>query len=57
VGFLRPVLVLPPRLIEYLNAQHLSAVLAHEMCHVRRDNFFAAAHMLVEAIFWFNPLV
>ena len=23
----------------------------------RRDNFFAAIHMLVEAIFWFHPLV
>jgi uncharacterized protein (TIGR03435 family) len=52
------VLVLPPKLLDHLNAQQLSAVLAHEMCHVRRrDNFFAALHMLVEAIFWFNPLV
>jgi uncharacterized protein (TIGR03435 family) len=58
VGFLRPVLVLPPKLLDHLNTHQLSAVLAHEMCHVRRrDNFFAALHMLVEAIFWFNPLV
>ena len=58
VGLFRPVLVLPPKLLDHLNAQQLSAVLAHEMCHVRRrDNFFAAVHMLVEAIFWFNPLV
>jgi uncharacterized protein (TIGR03435 family) len=58
VGFLRPVLVLPPNLLDRLNAQQLSAVLAHEMCHVRRrDNLFAAIHMLVEAVFWFNPLV
>src|SRR5262249_32955108 len=27
-------------------------------CHVRRrDNFFAALHMVVEAVFWFHPLV
>ena len=58
VGLLRPVLVLPPRLLERLNAHQLNAVLAHEMCHVRRrDNLFAAVHMLVEAIFWFHPLV
>ena len=58
VGFLRPVLVLPPRLLEHLNSRQLDAVLAHEMCHVRRrDNIFAAIHMVVEAIFWFNPLV
>jgi bla regulator protein BlaR1 len=58
VGFLRPVLVLPTQLLEHLNPSQLSAILAHELCHVRRrDNFFAAVHMVVEAIFWFDPLV
>jgi uncharacterized protein (TIGR03435 family) len=58
VGFWRPVLVLPARLLEHLNSRQLDAVLRHELCHVRRrDNFFAAIHMVVEAIFWFNPLV
>jgi bla regulator protein blaR1 len=57
-GFLRPVLVLPVQLLEHLNPRQLGAILAHEMCHVRRrDNFFAAVHMVVEAIFWFLPLV
>lgn len=58
VGFLRPVLVLPAQLLERLNASQLKALLAHELSHVRRrDNFFAALHMAVEAIFWFHPLV
>lgn len=58
VGFLRPVLVLPANLLEHLNPPQLDAVLAHELCHVRRrDNLFAAVHMIVEAIFWFHPLV
>jgi uncharacterized protein (TIGR03435 family) len=58
VGFLRPVLVLPAQLLERLNPRQLGAILTHEMCHVRRrDNFFAAVHMAVEAIFWFHPLV
>jgi bla regulator protein BlaR1 len=58
VGFWRPVLVLPARLLEHLNSRQLDAILRHELCHVRRkDNFFAAVHMVVEAIFWFNPLV
>jgi bla regulator protein BlaR1 len=58
VGFLRPVLVLPAQLLEQLNPRQLDAILAHEMCHVRRrDNLFAAVHMLVEAIFWFHPLI
>jgi hypothetical protein len=33
-------------------------VLAHEICHVRRrDNLTTTIHMLVEALFWFHPLV
>ncbi|HEY4362455.1 MAG TPA: M56 family metallopeptidase [Bryobacteraceae bacterium] len=58
VGFLRPVLVLPAKFLEALSSGQVEAVLAHEMCHVRRrDNLFAAIHMAVEAIFWFHPLV
>jgi bla regulator protein BlaR1 len=58
VGVIRPVLVLPAHLLEHLNPRQLDAILTHEMCHVhRRDNLFAAVHMVVEAIFWFHPLV
>ena len=40
------------------NPVQLEAILAHELCHVRRrDNLTAAIHMLVQAIFWFHPLV
>src|SRR5580658_5865941 len=58
VGFLRPVLVLPADFLEHLNPRQLGAILTHELCHVhRRDNLFAGVHMMVEAIFWFHPLV
>ena len=41
-----------------LEDAHLEAILAHEVWHVRRnDNLAAAIHMVVEAIFWFHPLV
>jgi bla regulator protein BlaR1 len=57
-GVFRPVLVLPEGITERLAPAQLRAVLAHEMCHVRfRDNLAAAVHMLVEATFWFHPLV
>src|SRR5438270_6462366 len=36
----------------------MDAILAHELCHVRRrDNLLACIHMIVETIFWFHPLV
>ncbi|HET9383853.1 MAG TPA: M56 family metallopeptidase [Gemmatimonadales bacterium] len=58
VGLLRPVILLPEGIDSYLTADQLAAVLAHEVCHVRRrDNLTAALHMLVEAVFWFHPLV
>jgi uncharacterized protein (TIGR03435 family) len=58
VGFFRPVLVLPAQLLEHLNPRQLSAILTHELCHVRRrDNVFATMHMAVETLFWFHPLV
>jgi bla regulator protein blaR1 len=57
-GIVRPVLVWPERISERLEDAHLEAILAHELWHVRRrDNLAAAIHMLVEAIFWFYPLV
>ena len=32
--------------------------MAHEQCHVRRrDNLAMAIHMIVEALYWFHPLV
>ena len=57
-GIFRPVLVWPQGISERLDDEHIQAILAHEVCHVRRrDNLASAAHMLVEAIFWFHPLV
>jgi bla regulator protein BlaR1 len=58
VGLRRPVILLPEGIDRCLTARQLTAVLAHEICHVRRrDNLTAAIHMLVEALFWFHPMV
>ena len=57
-GISRPVLIWPEGISEQLEDAHLEAILAHEVWHVRRrDNLAAAIHMVVEAIFWFHPLV
>src|SRR5580765_2969518 len=58
VGVWRPVLLVPFDIVTSLTQAQLDAVVAHELCHVRRrDNLTAAIHMLVEAAFWFHPLV
>ena len=57
-GVWRPVLLLPEGIVEQLTPAQLRAVIAHELCHVRRhDNLVAAMQMFVETLFWFHPLV
>jgi bla regulator protein BlaR1 len=56
-GIREPVLLLPEGIADRLTPAQLEAVLAHELCHVRRrDNLTGAIHMVVEAAFWFHPL-
>ncbi|MGC1305060.1 MAG: M56 family metallopeptidase, partial [Caulobacteraceae bacterium] len=58
VGIWRPVLLLPEGIATQLAPAEVDAILAHELSHLRRrDNLTAAMHMLVEALFWFHPLV
>ena len=58
MGIVQPVIMLPQGIEQQLSPAELKAVLAHELCHWRRhDNLLAAVHMLVEALFWFFPLV
>jgi uncharacterized protein (TIGR03435 family) len=57
-GVVRPVLLWPRDIDARLDDAQVRAILAHELAHVRRrDNLTAAVHMLVEAAFWFHPLV
>jgi bla regulator protein BlaR1 len=57
-GIFRPILLLPEGITDRLTPAELQAILKHELCHVRRrDNLATAIHMVVEAVFWFHPLV
>lgn len=57
-GIFRPVLMLPNGVKRKLSAAQMEAIVAHELCHAqRRDNLWAALHMVVSAIFWFHPFV
>ena len=57
-GIARPALIWPQGISPRLEDAHLEAILAHEVWHVRRrDNLAAVVHMVVEAVFWFHPLV
>ena len=54
----RPVVLLPAALLGRLSQPQLRAVLAHEREHIARHDILKAhVHHLVEALFWFHPLV
>ncbi|MGA3236868.1 MAG: M56 and DUF3738 domain-containing protein [Bryobacteraceae bacterium] len=56
-GIFHPVLLLPRGIEDRLTPEQLQAILAHELCHIRRrDNLAAAVHLAVEAVCWFHPL-
>jgi GWxTD domain-containing protein len=57
-GIFRPVLILPADVAQNLKESQLESIIAHEMIHVRgRDNLAAVLHTVVQAVFWFHPLV
>lgn len=57
-GIFRSVLMWPDGLSSRLEDEHLAAIMLHEVTHVRhRDNLIATLHLVVEAAFWFHPLV
>jgi bla regulator protein BlaR1 len=57
-GIFRPIVILPGDVMHSLTPAQLRAVLAHELCHIRRhDNLTAAIHHCVQVLFWFYPPV
>lgn len=57
-GVLKPVLFWPRGIGSRLSDRQVEALFTHELCHVRRrDNLAAVVHMVVEAAFWFHPIV
>ena len=57
-GILRPVMLWPRSIGAHLAEAEVEAILAHELSHVRRnDNLASAVHLVVQAVFWFHPLV
>lgn len=56
VGWLKPVILLPSSALLYLTPATLEAVLAHELAHIRRHDYFVnLLQSLVEALLFFHP--
>ncbi len=57
-GLWNPAILLPEKLAQDLSQPELSALLAHEIAHVRRsDLFWCVGWQWMRALLWFHPLV
>jgi len=57
-GLVKPVVLLPLRVVTGLRACEIEAILAHELAHlVRRDAWSNLAQVAVETLFFYHPAV
>jgi len=58
IGWFRPVVLLPVTALTGLSEEQLSAVIAHELAHIKRlDSFVNLFQMTVETLLFYHPAV
>lgn len=58
IGWLKPVVIVPAALLAGLPAAQLEAILAHELAHIRRNDYVVNwLQCLVEALLFYHPAV
>ncbi|MEK6371857.1 MAG: M56 family metallopeptidase [Acidobacteriota bacterium] len=58
IGWLRPVVLLPVATLSGLSTEQMEMVLAHELAHVRRHDFFVnLMQAVVETLLFYHPAV
>src|SRR4026207_1178121 len=58
VGWIRPVILLPAAVVVGLTPQQLEAIIAHELAHIRRQDYFVnILQTVVETLLFYHPAV
>ncbi len=58
VGWMKPVILLPPAALTGLSPTQLEMVLAHELAHIRRHDYLVnLLQLLVETLLFYHPVV
>ena len=58
MGIVKPIILFPMGLVNQLTISEVNAILAHELAHIKRhDYFFNLLQILVETIFYFHPAI
>jgi beta-lactamase regulating signal transducer with metallopeptidase domain len=58
VGWIKPMILLPPAALSGLSPTQLEMVLAHELAHIRRHDYLVnLLQLLVETLLFYHPVV
>jgi HEAT repeat protein/beta-lactamase regulating signal transducer with metallopeptidase domain len=58
IGWLRPVILLPTSAFTGLTIEHLDAIIAHELAHIRRHDYVVnLAQSVIETVLFYHPAV
>lgn len=58
VGWFRPLILLPTRIVTGLSDEELRAILAHELAHIRRHDYLVnLGQLVVENLLFYHPVV
>jgi beta-lactamase regulating signal transducer with metallopeptidase domain len=58
IGWIKPVILLPASVLTGLSPQQLEAILAHELAHIRRQDYIVnLLQTLVETLLFYHPAV
>lgn len=57
IGHLKPIILIPVAMVNYLSVEQLEVVLAHELAHIKRNDFLLNLFQtLAESIYFFHPI-
>jgi len=55
-GFLKPIILLPLSISSYLTAEEITAILLHELAHIRRNDYLLnLVQQVIGVLLFFNP--
>jgi len=58
IGWLRPVILVPVESLTGLSVEYITALLAHELAHIRRHDYLASIlQSIAEAVLFYHPAV
>lgn len=58
IGYFKPVILLPVGLVSSLPVEQVEAILAHELAHIRRNDYLInLLKSLIEVIFFYHPVI